>query len=267
MPSARIRALVGLWVLVSTSLVPATDASQHERTIGIIGAFDHMPITYRVQAGTKVPARLVEIAHMALNAWEQSVHEYAADGPSSAHLVGFDLAPAPSGRPADVDVILGATGGVIGGVGGPSVLLLDRRIVHAFAYTPALFVGSCWDELCAGVSGSNSGPIGTFLPPAMDEPSFYFITMHEIGHALGLSHGDAGTMYPAGRISSGSAKVSDYCFSQLELEGLARSYGWLATGSFVSPPTSVTIEPTLVECVSPMPAPPSTPLVEFDDHA
>lgn len=252
-------------VLVLAARAPAT-AGGGSSNIGIIGAFDHATVTYRVANGT---GRLGYLAHAAFRAWENAAHAYAASHPSAAHLAGLEIAPAPAGSPADVDVVLGPTGIVYYGVDFPTATphLLNNptlphvvdggRLVHSTVELPLVYVGSCGfpaTGTCAGIPGGIAvGPVRT-----LSERDFYAIALHEYGHALGLAHADAGLMYPTYFSDANGAKAGDFCFSNVELEGLSTAYRWLAQGVFAPPPPEVDVVAGAGACVPLQAGAPST---------
>lgn len=177
----------------------------------------------------------------AVDAWESALHTYAASNASGSHLSGVSLEAIVLEPGADLLEFDGA----------------DIRIL----FSPSLgFLGGATTQNCQSASpqrsvncSSNSCTIGTpgtnilmssWLLYSFTPTDVYSIVLHELGHALGLSHVEVpaqDVMVSAYPYEVGDPSNPPQCISTLNVAMLSESFQWL-TGT----PYSIQVEPIML---------------------
>lgn len=170
-------------------------------------------VTYVVKAGSKVPASTVQAVNEAIAAWNAGIDAREA---AAGNAWDFDLVPKPKGvKGADIEIQIKSGGGRIAG----SAL--------------SSFSGGFRVKVRIQISGSSFGQ-----PNA--DATVKEITLHELGHALGLGHhsNENDLLGPTVGHTDGSAITT---ISSCDLDGFEESHHWLTKDQAGSPhPNHVT---------------------------
>jgi hypothetical protein len=171
--------------------------------------WDHTDLTIAVQAHPKASVEQLEAIHDAISTWS-NVLEDCFDGAITLTDVSGE-APNPQ-KAADIVVhYVPKAGGVV--FGGYAI---------------------CGDHGCPNIL------VRSDLPPSLDvepyDPQYLgWVTLHEIGHALGLGHA-TNLLESTDLMGYGWPDLGDPVLSQCDVEAIAFVFAWYFEGSEPHPP-------------------------------
>jgi hypothetical protein len=253
-------------ILVLVSPVSISNAPEQ---IFIWGAFNHATITYRV-LGSLVPSESND-AEAAAHMWNRAIHAYANATPAAGYLANLSFQPSLLGPPADVTVVIGSGGqgntAPVGPIHPDAFLMFDSGLPMTPA-GPGLLLASVVNLpgplVDTDVAVPDNPPEHVCAPFEWCHPVSLYVRLHELGHSLGLGHTLDGCSIMSQTPScpempSCPGEQPCYCFSELELGGIATAYHWLASGSsilaFEPPPASLSMRADRFFCVNVPPGP------------